>query len=1260
MKKILAMALVLCMVLAMVPATAMAEETHTHCACAHAFTGLDADKCATHKEDQTWTAWDAKANANYKTTLPTTTGYYYLTEDVTINSQQVISANIHICTNGFDIISTKAADKDTVIRQFKSGSLTITNCKAQIKDGRLDTSDPAKTSTLSGGNTNSTNGGMLRADDTLPFNLYGVEFKDNQCTGSNTSGWTAGAILAVKRNNVDIAYCAFTNNKSTVNSGGAISLRGSNATIRNTTFTGNYAATNGGAIFTVTDTNEPNVTLKDCTFTGNGLNGATVTTNAGGAVYVSAGVLVCDNVSFSGNKVITAGGALYVNGGSAEAKNATSFGTNEAVGSGAGVYVNDGSFEATGVSFTGNKTTGTTNDTAGGAAIYMNAGDVTLTTVTITENENNGLHGSAITKNNGNLTLNNCSVTGNINKSNQNRAGIVVISNGGSTTVTGNTVITGNMNNSLEQNIFLRDTGSAETPKQPKLTVGALTSGAKMSIYTLSDLEPAAYLTATAQTPTFAANDEYLIYENRKDEADKTYGIGYNGSAFSYGVVGHYHADCACAIAGVTCKDHTSTEASKVLWKEWTGTDTLPTEDGYYYLANDVTLSKQWAFGTTVATTAHIRICTNGHDITSTGFESNTGTIRVSDNGTLTITNCKAQVKNGKLDTSDAAKTSSLSGGVTPSTSGGMLHINGNRSVKLYGVEFKNNESRGSNNSGWTGGAILATGGNNVTIDYCAFNNNRTTVSSGGAIGFRSAVADIRNTTFTGNHAATGGTIYIYGGGEVTLTNTTMTGNSNAGSSGSAITVENNSPTLTLNSCNITGNTNAGEGMRAAIVVIDSATFTVTGNTVVDNNTNKGVERNILLRNWSAQPKLTVGQLTEGANISVETADRTATVALEDPDTILTKNFTGDYQLGWISYSDGRSVGYNTTDGFYFVAAHTHDGVTYRPWNSTNALPQDGNYYLMANVTLNEAQKLSKATLKLCLNGKTVTGDVIAELGEAANLVVVSEGGALAGKLALAADSATVTSDCPIALELNGYDTIVNASNVTLTDSATDNGDVGGKVYGNCQVASNLIENGKIRYVILDSVDGTYKTANAVRVAVTKVNVRPSAAGIYYTTEFKFNKNVVDAGASYGVVLSLEAKPGADFMAGAKGEAWTVGAAPAAGENFVSTGNSCLVKNIFKDVTPEENAQRGATNIYANAYVKIGDTVIMAENANPVVYSMKTVMQALDTKVREELTAGSLSENSKKAMAFYETWQSAMSGWELDAMARENAKGEDA
>ena len=317
---------------------------------------------------------------------------------------------------------------------------------------------------------------------------------------------------------------------------------------------------------------------------------------------------------------------------------------------------------------------------------------------------------------------------------------------------------------------------------------------------------------------------------------------------------------------------------------------------------------------------------------------------------------------------------------------------------------------------------------------------------------------------------------------------------------------------------------------------------------------------------------------------------------------------------------------------------------------------------LLKDVALAEELDLTDKTVTLDLNGKTLSGAENLTLGAGTDLTL--KGGSLEGKLALAESGAKITADCPISLELNGKDATVNASGVTLTDAATDNGEEGGKVYGNCNVASNVTENGAIRYVVLDSADGTYKTVNAVRVVLKRVNVRPSAAGMYFTTEFKFNKNVVDAGATYGVVLSTHSEIGADFMTETDGESlvnlWTVGT-PEAGQNFISTGNSCLVKNILsEDADAATNSTRGATEIYAHGYVKIGDIVIMAENNGTVKRSLKGVMQELDPSVKDYADGiGELSQNGARALNFYETWQAAMADWTLtnlaNALTRKNA-----
>lgn len=250
--------------------------------------------------------------------------------------------------------------------------------------------------------------------------------------------------------------------------------------------------------------------------------------------------------------------------------------------------------------------------------------------------------------------------------------------------------------------------------------------------------------------------------------------------------------------------------------------------------------------------------------------------------------------------------------------------------------------------------------------------------------------------------------------------------------------------------------------------------------------------------------------------------------------------------------------------------------------------------------------------------------------------------------------SEAVTVAGALKLDLNGYCATVNGGTLTLTDSATDNGTVGGKVYGNFTVANRVTEKGVIRYVVLDGTDsnGAYKTANAVRVKVKKLNIRPSSAGLYYITEVRFNENVANQGATYGMALSLVDKPGKDFATD-KDTCWTATEAPT-GDNFISDSTSCLVRDILVDTkTAQENADRGVKEIHANAYVKLTvdgkEIAIMMENVSDVVYSLKSVMTTLNSNLAAELTgAAALSDTAKKAAAFYNTWANdGMGDWGL-------------
>ena len=331
------------------------------------------------------------------------------------------------------------------------------------------------------------------------------------------------------------------------------------------------------------------------------------------------------------------------------------------------------------------------------------------------------------------------------------------------------------------------------------------------------------------------------------------------------------------------------------------------------------------------------------------------------------------------------------------------------------------------------------------------------------------------------------------------------------------------------------------------------------------------------------------------------------------------------------------------------------DGVPYTDALEAVEAADGETVQLVQDLAITEALPVEEMSLDL--NGKTLSGAENLTLGEGSNLTV--KGGTVEGELTLAADGATITADCPIALEMNGKTATVNASDVALTDAATDNGELGGKLYGKATAKSVTEKNG-ISYVTVSGSDegGAYITSNAVRVKVKRINVRPGTAGLYYTTEVIFNQNVADAGAEYGVALSLVDKPESNFL-NDDDTLWTKFTAEP-GAKFSSVGTSCLINNIFK--TGEDaavNADRGDDVIHANAYVKVGDVVVMMENVSDVVYSMKTVMEGLDGSLKAYVEGGELSENAQKALDFYETWKDVMIDWNLpnmeQALAKKNA-----
>ncbi len=85
---------------------------HKHCVCGSATCSGEG-----HDKDQVWTAWESTNS------LPQNAGFYYLTDDVTLTSDQSAEDGVNLCLNGHTV------DLKSYKYYCGSGTLIVTNCK---------------------------------------------------------------------------------------------------------------------------------------------------------------------------------------------------------------------------------------------------------------------------------------------------------------------------------------------------------------------------------------------------------------------------------------------------------------------------------------------------------------------------------------------------------------------------------------------------------------------------------------------------------------------------------------------------------------------------------------------------------------------------------------------------------------------------------------------------------------------------------------------------------------------------------------------------------------------------------------------------------------------------------------------------------------------------------------------------------------------------------------------------------------------------
>jgi len=267
---------------------------HVHCDC-----GCDASCGDGHNDDQNWTAWTSTNS------MPTTEGYYFLTEDVTLsptgNDAWIISdgGSYHICLNGH-VIKNVGNNKRLIYIQ-EGSSLTITDCK--------DTEHYFKYSTDSEWTyygDEEPNGIVADSVDDITEATEYVKVTGGCITGGNRDNTGSGIL---NEGELSIYNTNLVGNKGT--SGAGFSNR-KTAILQDTTIIGNYATTDGGG---VNIDYQSIATMTNCTIKNN------KSTRIGGGLCVFDGTVcliggcITDNISFGdGGGLYAYNGTVYMSG----------------------------------------------------------------------------------------------------------------------------------------------------------------------------------------------------------------------------------------------------------------------------------------------------------------------------------------------------------------------------------------------------------------------------------------------------------------------------------------------------------------------------------------------------------------------------------------------------------------------------------------------------------------------------------------------------------------------------------------------------------------------------------------------------------------------------------------------------------------------------------------------------------------------------------------------------------------------------------
>jgi len=222
---------------------------------------------------------------------------------------------------------------------------------------------------------------------------------------------------------------------------------------------------------------------------------------------------------------------------------------------------------------------------------------------------------------------------------------------------------------------------------------------------------------------------------------------------------------------------------------------------------------------------------------------------------------------------------------------------------------------------------------------------------------------------------------------------------------------------------------------------------------------------------------------------------------------------------------------------------------------------------------------------------------------------------------------------------------VTGTGNVTFYDSANADFTTYGTVTVNGPTVSNTFATvGPDGYTYYMVKEGDTYSFHRVSVKVNGVSIRPSVAGIYYTSVWQCDAKLAEKIQSFGVAVSLKDQPTDGF----RNDGDTL-FTKFLKDEFESgkTMTSVLISNILAE--DKDNADRATKSIYATAYIILDDGTeagTVAVDGNDVNFSLKQAMERIDNNPKVYLNSKTQVDN------FYNTWKTVMESWNFQNIGK--------